>query len=119
MYRRLMINVLDLFHNALIHIQHAQNEPDCPALPLQELKNRIITANDSFVAMCVAEIWESVDSTLKCVNLAKDYCDYLDAHVIRPKDLPTWGKHYRKAASCIDQIYDQLYECSIKEYSLF
>ena len=119
MYRRLQINVLRLFNEALTNIQHAQNEPDCPVLPVQELRNRITQANDSFVAMAVSETWESVDSTLKAVNLVKDYCDYLDAHVIIPKNLSTWGKHYRKAASDIDQIYDQLNEASIKEYALF
>lgn len=119
MYRRLMIDVLDLFHEALTHIQHAQNVPECPAMIMQELKDRIIVANDSFVALCVSEIWESIDSTIKCVNLARDYCDYIDAHVIRPKDNTTWGSHYRKAAARIDQIYSQLYEVSIKEYSLF
>lgn len=119
MYRRMMIKVLDLFHNALTHIQHAQNVPDCPALTMQELKDRIIYANDSFVAMCVTELWESVDSTLKCVNLVRDYCDYMDAHVLKPKDLSTWGKLYQQAESCIDEIYYQLNECSIREYSLF
>lgn len=119
MYRRMMINVLDLFHEALTHIQHAQNCPDCPVLLVTELRNRITYANDSFVAMAVSEIWESVDSTLKAVNLARDYCDYLDAHVVTPKMLNTWAGHYRKAASCIDKIYDHLYECSIKEYQLF
>lgn len=119
MYRRLQINVLRLFNEALTQIQHAQNEPDCPVLPIQELRGRITQANDSFVAMAITETWESVDSTMKAVNLVKDYCDYLDAHVIRPKDLKTWGKHYRKAASSIDQIYDALYEASINEYALF
>lgn len=119
MYRRLMIEVLDLFHSALTHIQHAQNCSDCPVLPIAELRGRIITANDNFVAMAVSECWESVDATMKCVNLAKDYCDYLDAHVIRPGNILKWVEHYRKAASCIDQIYDHLYEVSVKEYALF
>ena len=119
MYRRLLINVLHLFNDALTNIQHAQNCSDCPALPVQELRDRITQANDSFVAMAVSEIWESVDSTMKAINLVKDYCDYLDAHVILPKNLSTWVKHYRKAASDIDQIYDLLYEVSVKEYALF
>lgn len=119
MYRRMLIEILDLFHEALTNIQHAQNCPDCPLLPVNELRNRIISANDSFVAMAVSEIWESVDSTLKAVNLCKDYCDYLDAHVVTPKMLRTWAGHYRKAASCIDQIYVKLYSVSIHEYALF
>lgn len=119
MYRRLQINVLHLFNDALICIQQAQNFPDCPHMPIEELRSRITLANDCFVAICVSETWEDLNAAIKSIRLCRDYCDYLDSHVIRPKDRATWGGPYRKAASSIDQIESALAEAAVKEYQLF
>ena len=113
-----LIEILDDFHAALVSIQHALNAYNAPAVTLEELKKRVTTANDSFVAMAVSEVWESVDSTLKCVNLALDLCDFIDSFDFPFNANAEWYAHYRSAEETIRSIHSKLSEIAIKEYNL-
>ena len=85
---------------------------------LQELKKRVTTANDSFVAMAVSEVWESVDSTLKCVNLALDLCDFIDSFDFPFNVNAEWYAHYRSAEETIRSIHSKLSDIAVREYNL-
>lgn len=118
MYRRLSIEILDDFNAALVAIQHALNDPYAPGVTLDELKKRVTTANDSFVAMVASEIWESVDSTIKCVNFALDLCEFID-HYDYPSDInANWHAKYSIAKRSMQCIYDKLNQISCREYAL-
>lgn len=118
MYRRLSIEIMDEFHAALVAIQHALNDPYAPGVTLDELKKRVTAANDSYVAMVASEIWESVDSTIKCVNFALDLCEFID-HYDYPSDKnANWHAKYLASKRSLQSIYDKLYRISCSEYSL-
>ena len=113
-----IIEILDDYHAALISIQHALNAYNAPAVTLEELKKRVTTANDSFVAMAISGIWESVDSTLKCVNLALDLCDFIDSFDFPFNVNAEWFAHYKTAEETIRSIHSKLSGIAIKEYNL-
>ena len=113
-----IIEILDDYHAALISIQHALNAYNAPAVTLEELKKRVTTANDSFVAMAISGIWESVDSTLKCVNLALDLCDFIDSFDFPFNVNAEWYAHYKSAEETIRSIHSKLSIIAVKEYNL-
>ena len=113
-----IIEILDDYHAALISIQHALNAYNAPAVTLEELKKRVTTANDSFVAMAISGIWESVDSTLKCVNLALDLCDFIDSFDFPFNVNTEWYDHYKSAEETIRSIHSKLSAIAVKEYNL-
>lgn len=113
-----IIEILDDYHAALISIQHALNAYNAPAVTLEELKKRVTTANDSFVAMAISGIWETVDSTLKCVNLALDLCDFIDSFDFPFNANEEWYEHYKSAEETIRSIHSKLSSIAIKEYNL-
>ena len=113
-----LIEILDDFHSALISIQHALNSYNAPGVTLDELKKRVTTANDSFVAMAVSDIWESVDSTIKCVNQALDLCDFIDSFDFPFNVNAEWYGHYCKAEETIRSIHSKLSGIAVKEYNL-
>ena len=117
MYRRLSIEILDDFHEALCTIQHAINAEYAPTISLGELHKRVTTANDSFVAMAVSEIWESVGSTQKCVNQAIDLCDFIDSFDYSPEINSKWYSIYKKVPGILNRIYDKLNAIAAKEYA--
>lgn len=113
-----IIEILDDFHAALVSIQHARNSYNAPDVTLEELNKRVTTANDSFVAMVVSEIWESVDSTLKCVNHALDLCDFIDSFDFPFNVNAEWYAYYRSAEETIRSIHAKLTSIAVKEYNL-
>ena len=117
MYRRLSIEILDDFHAALVAIQHALNDPYAPGVTLDELKKRVTTANDSYVAMVASEIWEYVDSTIKCVNFALDLCEFIDHYDYPADNNDNWHAKYSIAKQSLHSIYDKLYMISCNEYA--
>lgn len=117
MYRRLTIEILDDFNEALCTIQHAINSYYAPGFTLEELKKRVTTANDSFVAMVVSEIWESVNSTQKCVNQAIDLCAFIDSFDYSPEINSNWYSIYKKVPGILNRIYDKLEAIAAREYA--
>ena len=113
-----IIEILDDFHAALICIQHALNAYNAPAVTLSELQKRVTTANDSFVAMAISGIWESVDSTIKCVNIALDLCDFIDSFDYPFNVNEEWHNHYISAEETIRSIHSKLSDIAVKEYNL-
>ena len=113
-----IIELLDDFHAALISIQHALNSYNSPVVTLEELKKRVTTANDSFVAMAISGIWESVDSTIKCVNIALDLCDFIDSFDFPFNVNAEWYTHYTSAEETIRSIHSKLSSIALKEYNL-
>lgn len=113
-----IIEILDDFHAALVSIQHAINAYNAPAVTLEELQKRVTTANDSFVAMAISGIWESIDSTIKCVNIALDLCDFIDSFDFPFNVNEEWHKHYTSAEETIRSIHSKLSGIAVKEYNL-
>lgn len=113
-----LIEILDDFHAALISIQHALNSYNAPGVTLSELKKRVTVANDSFVAMAVSDIWESVDSTIKCVNQALDLCDFINSFDFPFNVNAEWYGHYCNAEKTIRSIHTKLSNIAAKEYNL-
>lgn len=118
MNRKLEIDILDNFHDALIYIQHALNDPNAPNITMAEFKKRVTLANDSYVAMIVSEIWESVDSTLKCVNQCLDLIEFIDNNMYDQAVHEKWFAYYCNAKKDIDLIYHLLYEESCRQNAL-
>ena len=113
-----LIEILDDFHSALISIQHALNSYNAPGVTLDELKKRVTVANDSFVAMAVSDIWESVGITLKCVNQALDLCDFIDSFDFPFNVNAEWYGHYCNAEKTIRSIHSKLTAIEVKELNL-
>ena len=118
MNRKIELDILDNFHEALIYIQHALNDPKAPNITMAEFKKRVTLANDSYVAMIVSEIWESVDSTLKCVNQCLDLIEFIDNNMYDQAVHEKWVAYYCQATNDLDLIDHLRAEESCRQYAL-